>query len=396
MLRKTVFFIVLLFASNLALGDSSNMTLESLADICEAMEKTILDVTVKYEFSIDPPPKSKAGVTVGTGPQKYTWSAATPFTELSKSSCDFSVMNEYGDTWDVHISQAYDGKIAKKYQLDGWPKRSSEGIITNKRNFKPIKSLTPLAYTVHHFVDQYFTLSQLLREKEKVTIALDNNIVKVNNFNAICVSVYGHSGDKKILAQRVFFSTEHNFTPIKIEYFNGRVSAGSFDVLELEEVKEGIWFPVEGCSISSDPNTPKNIYKASKVLLNQRLKKDFFDIEFPTGTEVHDEITGLRYIIKPTEEQFDKWLKEEDVISRIESKKINTVNSINLKNKSCTVNQNPSSCIEPNEVQSSANKVELLQISSNPPIWRKIIWAVFLLAIAGLGVTFLKKNIKKR
>jgi hypothetical protein len=294
---------MLLIMSSLAFGDSANITLDLLADIVEAQEQAIVDITVEYTISVDPPPKKQNGLIIGIGPKKYKWFASKPFTELSKSSCDFSVMNENENAWDVHISQAYNGKVAKKYQLDGWPNRSSEGIITNKRNFKPIKSATPLAYTVHHFADQYFSLSQLLREKEKVTVVLDNEIRTVNNFDAICIDIYGHSKDKKVLAQRVFFSPEHNFTPVKIEYFNGRTTSVEFNVLELEEVKEGIWFPIKGCSISSRPNTPQNIYQASKVILNQGLKEDFFDIEFPPGTEIHDEITGLRYIIKPTEEQ---------------------------------------------------------------------------------------------
>ena len=186
---KKIFFIALLFTSNLAFGGSANITLESLADICEAMEKAILDVTVEYEFSIDPPPKKQVGVLTGVGPRKYTWSAAKPFAELSKSSCDYSLMNEHGDTWNVHQLQAYNGKIAKQYKLGSSLNRSSRGIITDKRNFKPRKSATPLVYTVHYFADEYFTLSQLLREKEKVTVTLDNNIVNVNNFNAICINV---------------------------------------------------------------------------------------------------------------------------------------------------------------------------------------------------------------
>ena len=289
-LRQRIYFIAILFMSNLALGDSVNMTLDSLADICESMEKAILDVTVEYEFSVDPLPQNRVGVLVATRPEKYTWSAAKPFTDLSKSSCDFTVMNESGDTWDAHISQSYNGKIAKKYQLDGWPNRSSEGIITKRRNFKPIKSATPLVYTVHYFADQTLSLSQRLRDKDKVTVALDTNIVKVNSYDAICVDIYGSFEGKRVHTQRVFFSPEHNFTLVKIEFFNGRTSAGSFDVLELEEVEEGVWFPVKGRHISPGPNAPKNIYQASKVVLNQGLKKDYFDIDFPPGTEVHDEI----------------------------------------------------------------------------------------------------------
>ena len=290
------------FISGWTLGESVNTTLDSLADICEAQEKAIVDATVEYEFSVVPLPNieqaPKEGWAVLTGPEQYRWSGAAPFDKLSISSCDFSIMDENGNEWDVHISQSYNGQVAKKYQLDGWPQSDSEGIITNETNFKPIKSCTPIGYTVHHFAGDYFCLSQLLREKEKVTVVLDNQVRKVNDFNAVSVDIYAHIENKKILAQRVCFSPDHDFTPIEIEYFNGRTSVIKFDVLELKEINSGVWFPMKGCTSTSDPNEPKAIYQARRVVLNQGLDKEFFDIQFPAGTKVHDRINNTRYVVK--------------------------------------------------------------------------------------------------
>jgi len=301
MLRKII-MLVFFFMTNSAFGNSVNITLDSLADLCETHEKAIVDATVEYEFSVVPLPTieqaRERGEIICTGPQEFTWSGAAPFDELSVSSCDYSVMDETGNKWDVHISQSYNGQVAKKYQLDGWPQSYSEGIITNETNFKPIKSCTPIAYTVHHFAGDYFSLSQLLREKEKVTVVLDNEIRKVNDFDAISVDIYAHFEDKKILAQRVYFSRDHDFTPIKIEYFNGRTSAIAYNVLELKKVNTGIWFPVKGCASTSDPNEPKNIYQARRVVLNQGLDKEFIDIEFPASTKVFDQIKNTEYVVK--------------------------------------------------------------------------------------------------
>jgi hypothetical protein len=277
------------------------------------MENAITDVTVVYEFSIEPPPtleklKSHGGGVVLRGPEKYTWSAVKPLTEISKSSCDYTVMNEDGNTYDVHISQSYNGKIAKQYLLDGWPTRHSGGIISNRKNFKPLMSSTPLVYTVHCFAEDDFSLPHFLREKEKVTTILDNEIKTVNDFNTISVTIYVRFESKEILARRIFFAVEHNFTPVKFEYFNGRTVSDETNVLELKEVKEGIWFPVKGYRISYFPDILKGIYNASSVVANQGLEKSRFDIEFPPGTKVEDHITGKMYTIKPTQQQVDQSL----------------------------------------------------------------------------------------
>ena len=380
-------------------GDSTNITLDSLSDICEAMERAIIDVTVEYEISFDPLPtldeiQKLGGSAVGTGPQKFTWSAAKPFRELSKSSCDLSVMGGNGGNWDVHISQAYNGKVAKKYQLDGWPRKTSKGIITNKEIFRLRHADTPLFYTVHHFTDH--PLSQILREKEKFTVVLDNKIQKVNNDNAICVSIYAHIEGKKVITQRVFFSLEHNFTPVKIEYFNGRTATIEYDVLELKEIEKGIWFPMKGCAVSLEPNDPKIVYQASKVVLNQGLKKEFFDIEFPPGAEVRDEIMGSRYIIKPTLKQFDEWLEKEKFTKRIESIKTDITNETNLKNNLCTIRSYSEPCVEPNKPQAVRDKMKLsTQASRRRGFGYKVLYAVSLLFFIGIIIAVTKKFIPK-
>ena len=75
MLRKTIIF-VFLFMGSQTFGQSVNITLEALADICEEQEKAIADATVEYEFSVVPLPtidqSPKAGWAVLTGPEHYT------------------------------------------------------------------------------------------------------------------------------------------------------------------------------------------------------------------------------------------------------------------------------------------------------------------------------------
>jgi len=292
-----MFFLI----SNSTFADSTNITLDSLADICQEQEKAIADATVEYEFSVVPLPtidqSPKAGWAVLTGPEHYTWSGAAPFDKLWLSSSYRSIIDKDGNQWQVHICQSYNGQVAKKFELNDGPEDFSDGIITDDKNIKQIKSSTPIVYTVHHFAGEYFCLSQLLREKGKLTVVLDNQIRKVNDFNSVSVDIYAHIEDKKILAQRVCFSVDHDFTPIKIEYFNGRTSSIAFDVLELKEIND-IWFPMKGCAVSPDPNDPKNFYQAHSVILNQGLDKEFFDIEFPEGTKVYDQINDRQYVVK--------------------------------------------------------------------------------------------------
>lgn len=91
-----------------------------------------------------------------------------------------------------------------------------------------------------------------------------------------------------------------------------RKASPIFDVNSLQEVQKGLWFPSSGLITSSDPNYRINGFCAiGKILVNQGLKDKDFDIKFPPGTTVIDEITGKMYTIKPTQEQVDKSLPQD-------------------------------------------------------------------------------------
>lgn len=301
--------LVIFITSPLALADSADITLDFLADICEAMESAIFDVVVEYETYNDPAPKLQeiAGTNMAIlkGRAKHVWSTARPSVQsdpnqlkgpllwLSKSTQKFTLMNAHGNSWDSQITQSYNGKISKRHQLDGWPRRVSYGTIVEKRHFMPKRGITPLGFTVLRFQEK--PLSKHLREKESVS--LNNTIKTVNGFETIHVDLFVSINDRKILSRRVYFSVDHYLTPVKIEYFNGRKIALTVEVFALEEVANGWCFPKKGRLTPSAGRA--YVYEASKIAVNQGLAKEYFDIEFPLGTKVRDEIKGVEYIVKP-------------------------------------------------------------------------------------------------
>ena len=390
MFEKRMLFFVLIFFNTLAYGGTVDITKEELADICEVMEDSILDVTAEYEFLVDPLPEPKPNRLVGTGSEKIKWTGAKPFTELSK----FSSKEIFKDISDkersVHILTSYNGKVAKKFQDDNLPGSNPNGIITNKANFMPILFKTPLIYTAHHFkLIDGVSLGQLLRDKDRLIVELDKEIKKVNGFNTIRADIYRYTGETKVHTRGICFSPEHNFAIVKIELYSGPKSSVSFDVLELEEAKKGIWFPVHGCRSDSSGKGPKNIIKAtSKVIINQGLKKEYFDIEFPPGTQVNDEISGIRYVSKPTEEQFDEWLKNEALI-----------NEYREKIASGSETKDTPNAIEKAEdthgTKSSQNTTKILQqVSQDSNAGSNIIIIVFLLVLIALAFFVIRRATK--
>ena len=307
--NKILTYALMIFiTSPLVLANSTDITLDCLADICEDMELAILDIVVEYETYNDPPPKLQhiAGTNMGIqkGRAKHVWSSARPLEESdpnkqkkapiwrSKSTEKVTIMNGRGHSWDSEITQSYNGKVAKRHQLDGWPKRISHGTITQTQDFAPKRGITPFGFTILRFERK--PLSKRLREKELVSI--DNTIKTVNGFEIIHVDLFVPINNKKILSKRVYFSVDHCLTPVKIEYFNGRKVGLAVEVFELAQVAEALWFPKKG---RLAPSTGRAyVYEASKVALNQGLTNDYFNIEFPPGTKVRDEIKGIEYIVK--------------------------------------------------------------------------------------------------
>jgi len=315
--RLLLGFFVILFAEAHVFASAINIDLDSISNICEGIENGISDITVEYETYHVPPVQLEeidgTDKIITKGRTKYVWTSARPFGELSISIEKNTYMNEYADSWDNVTTQSYNGKIAKQHELIKGPHKRSLGIISNARKFVPLLDRTPFAFTLFRFQEQ--SLSQVLRNRDPELLKLDKNVKTTKGFRTIRVDRFVRLEDEELLSQRIYFSVDHAFTPVKFEYFNGKKIVATIEVLALEEVKEGLWFPKKGRM--STPSLPRSwVYEANNVIVNQGLTEGYFDLEFPPGTDVRDEITGLRYIVKPTEQQFEKWLKEEDAISR--------------------------------------------------------------------------------
>lgn len=98
---------------------------------------------------------------------------------------------------------------------------------------------------------------------------------------------------------RIYFSVDHGYTPVKFEHMKGPDKVAlSVNVESLEEVAEGVWFPGSGTNTVPDSDRVGTYQAISPILVNQGLTDEHFDIDFPVGTEVYDEIQDKEYVVK--------------------------------------------------------------------------------------------------
>ena len=98
---------------------------------------------------------------------------------------------------------------------------------------------------------------------------------------------------------RIYFSVDHRYTPVKFEHMKGRgLVALSVNVESLEEVANGVWFPVIGTFTIPGSDRVSTYQATGPILVNQGLTDEHFDIDFPVGTEVYDEIQDKEYVVK--------------------------------------------------------------------------------------------------
>jgi hypothetical protein len=329
MVKNIIRVIVCLLAAVFPCAKSYGITTGELADICEAMEKYILDIRIEFEWGNDPPMTTddiqEGGILITEGFTKTTWATKRPFDNFSLSSETARFVNRYGDSWEGTTKQSYNGKIAKHLQRGSSVREDMlSGTITKSSRFARDIYLTPAGFTVLHYSRSDLTnrtpLYETLRKEELVR--LDESIRKVNGFDAIKVDILQEQTKK--LWGTVYFSIEHNYSPIRYEYWgsdaNGnRVVQMFYNVTSLEEVYDGVWFP-KSCNRGCPDGERRDVFKVNKVSINQGLADDFFDFEFPPSTKVHDEILGMTYLLKPTEDEFEKWLEDENRLRILEKR----------------------------------------------------------------------------
>jgi hypothetical protein len=307
----SIAFVCILISS--VTGKNVNIDLDSLLEICQSAQDGLNDVYVEYDFDvINPYPEEvnevvrKIGGFFNKGPEHVQWWGVKPFKEFSKSISKSVVEDTAGKTSELLRCRSYNGKTAKTYQMeqDALGTVQTGGISADLRE----NNLSILDFTTFYTEEGYDVAEGIrhLKDNNIGWLKLNLEIKKVNDFNTINIEHWKAYRDKNLLIRRYTFSIDHNFTLIRIEFSNGKDVVGTHDVLALTQIENGIWFPTECRAFASDGLT--NTIKVKKIAANQGLTDKDFDIEFPPGTKVNDEITGKQYTIKPTQEQLDQSL----------------------------------------------------------------------------------------
>ncbi|MGD0077810.1 MAG: hypothetical protein ABSB91_04175 [Sedimentisphaerales bacterium] len=305
------------------------ITTDELISKCQWIESSIRDVSAEYEWYIIPPYtpqeiKNETGLdTLASkdGVLKNKIFAArffdaniiaplhSPYRWQVMKESSFTLIAEKGQSWDASTKESYDGKIHKELNEGGWPSSSKSGLVKTGswEDFKVKTKESPIGFSIFRFeidgVDDTL-LSMRLRERaDKNLLRMGSEVQKVGDFNTICVELLLPLNSDKVTIRRIYFSTEHNYTPVKFEYLNPVREGGSklaqvVEVQTLQSVGDGLWLPTSGTSKWTDDEHERAFQVKGKILINQGLTDKIFDIKFPVGIRVSDQITGREYKVE--------------------------------------------------------------------------------------------------
>jgi hypothetical protein len=302
------------------------ITTDELADIIERMETSIVDISMEYEERVVPPltheeGKEKMGFEIlvaKDGYMKSKFSAASLLPDSEPNRLDWQVPGRFvfeksstllskdGNSWLAVAKKSYNGQIGKSLDIDDLPDKEVKVGSTSAES-PPVFVTTTLlgfsvfrlAYSAEPMPLSARLLSSRLRAKDKVRI--DNVERKVDGFNTVRADLltdFLYEGNR-LVYMRIYFSVDHGYTPVKFEHMKGHDSVAlSVNVESLEEVANGLWFPSSG-TFTIPGSDQVNAYNAiGPILVNQGLTDEHFDIDFPVGTKVNDEIQDKKYVVK--------------------------------------------------------------------------------------------------
>jgi hypothetical protein len=294
------------------------ITLQELADVFEGMESSIVDVAVEYEWFDDRQETKEdvrgSGKLFRVGKDVCSFATARPFTELQLYSWKGELGAEQGETFFTDNRTAYNGDRYKRVVIGGLNVQQPQGFITKRTDMLQKWHLTPMGFTILRDDIREGLLSELLRGHPEV-LRLVPDIRQVGDFRTIELDFITAAGAVPAGAvhRKMFLSVDHGYAPVRWQWLavtDGTVQA-EVDVLALKEISPGMWFPVKGTTGHVNDPT-RNIYEAKEVKLNQNLSKEHFDVEFPPGTAVIDEIANVQYTYQPTRAQLDTRLEEDE------------------------------------------------------------------------------------
>ncbi len=292
---------------------AEELTIKELADICEKMESAIEDISLEYEYhiigsrSLEAQSEGEFEAEQSDGQWQrsdYPWTKKLSAAGMLDQDgnvrklpemmlVEKTVKNPHRPT---QIRKAsWNGRVGKALIISERPSDSGElrkeGRILAERPSHILHppQVTPIAIaTVLRFA--YLIdgpLSDVLRDGPD-RVRLDSKISTISGFDTIRADIL-HVPTGRVI-QRVYFSVNHGYTPVRYEYMRGDELGTIAEVGSLEEVAEGLCFPSSG-QIMSKSDGWTNLYIAtSEILVNQGLTREDFDIEFPPGTVIVDEI----------------------------------------------------------------------------------------------------------
>ncbi|MFH1369827.1 MAG: hypothetical protein ABII09_00845 [Planctomycetota bacterium] len=309
----SIFFIMLYFAMNPS--DGWTITIDELIARCKSAENRIRDISMEYEWyqippltheELEEPFKSIGVILAKDGITKYKLSAGH-FVEpngLPRWKYIFeesvTVISKDGQSWDNFSKYSYDGQVYKKYNLGGWPKTMMHGLISPEEMDTAVPLTTPIGFSIFRFESEPENLPlsiTLKQSKDENRIRLIDTVSKMNDFNVIRVDLLSKLNN--LPWTHIYFSIDHNYIPVKYEFVKNAKGEISFtiEVHSLEKIGDGLWFPSSGMISAPDDKHVDAFQVIGKILANQGLTEKDFDIEFPVGTRVQDQITNREYTV---------------------------------------------------------------------------------------------------
>lgn len=317
-LRSSLAFLVLLLPFQLC-AKATAVTIDELAGICEKMESAITDISFQFEWYVMPAPTIEQLAQEVNMPPRYVRVAKDgtynfkvaakvsgaglhdpniPLFEYLYVEDTSLSLNYLGVVHEGVLKQSYDGNALQFLTIAKKPKASSSASIYKDRGTFNIGP-SPLDYMLLSFRQKgYHTLLSTFLREHKSHIRLDDTVEQINGFNAIRLDFLIEDTDQPYM--QVYLSPDYGYAPVRYKH-TININKGNFltfDVHSLQKVAEGLWFPTSGMNHSTDEDEVQAFQVIGDVVINQGLTAGDFDIEFPVGTRVHDEIQGRTYIVE--------------------------------------------------------------------------------------------------
>lgn len=295
------------------------MTTEQLANKYQSVKNVVQDISFEYEYRIEPPWSFNEVNNIGAdttslglfkdGMLESKLKAARfsdPNDSVGRTKWKYIYEETYttfmanGNLWDVLVKVSYNGKVYKQLIINTHPDSVvfKNGVISPKEIDPGYLFMSPIGCSIFRLDDVEFTkdisLSSILQEHKEMIQATDS-MSRVNDFNAVRFDLLQMK--TKLPYTRIYFSVDHNYAPVKYEHLKGKNGeiASCDEVHSLEQIADGVWFPTSGLHRIGNEERVNAFQVKGKILVNQGLADKDFDLEFPVGTKVQDQITGREY-----------------------------------------------------------------------------------------------------